>query len=296
MELKQIQYFEMVYKKNSFSKAAEELLVTQQCVSKIIQHLESELSTKLFVRTPNGVRPTEEAGYLHEQASILLQTQDNIIRYYTGRKNQQKSIFKLGVSHGLRYFFNERCFEEFSQKHPETELQILDLWNAQTEEMVRNNAIDIGFTLAPVKYSDLHIEHIRKEPLYCIVNKTHPFAQYESISIDDVLNEKIVMANENFNSYYNFQLLCVYKGKQPDTVKVSDLLSIYEYVAHNNAIGFTLKSYYDILQFQDIKYIPLDDPMAYWDICLVHSQNPRKVLVPDFVRYVKKALKTELSI
>jgi DNA-binding transcriptional LysR family regulator len=287
MELKQIQYFETVCQRKSFSKAAEELLLTQQCVSKNIQSLEQELGFPLFIRSSGGVSLTEEGEYFHEQASIILQTQSNILQHFTELQNQKKSTLRVGVSHGLGIFFDENFFLGFQEQYPEIEVQVVDLWNPQTEENVINHTIDAGFTLAPIRYPELGLEHIRKEPLYCIVNDNHRFANRTTLDIEEILDEKIIMANENFNSYHNFQKICEEHHKHPITIKTYDLMSIYDYVLHSNVVGFTLKSYSHVLHFQNVRHIPLTDPKAFWDICLVYRNGSKKPLVSKFLQYIK---------
>lgn len=288
MEMKQIQYFEAVCKRKSFSKAAEDLVLTQQCISKNIHSLEQELGTPLFTRSSNGVELTEEGCYFHEQATIIMRTQDDILRHYSELKNRRKSSLKIGVSHGLGIFFNESFFQGFQQKYPEIDVQVTELWNPQTEENVINHTIDVGFTLAPIRYPELGCVHIRKEPLYCIVNENHRFADRTSLDISEILEEKIIMANENFNSFHNFQKICEEYNKQPITIKTYDLMPIYDYVMHSNVVGFTLKIYSQILQYHNIRHIPITDPKAFWDICLVYRNGSKKPLVTKFVQYLSE--------
>jgi DNA-binding transcriptional LysR family regulator len=288
MELKQIQYFETICKRKSFSKAAQELLVTQQCVSKNIQSLEQELGVQLFIRGSAGVTLTEEGHYFHEQAAIILQTQNDITAHFRNVGKLRNRVLQVGLSHGLSFFFDETFFQGFRQEYPDIELRILDLWDSQAEESVKNNTLDLGFTLAPVDYEGFQVEHLRKEPLYCIVNASHPLADRTSLDIGEILDEKIVMANKNYNSYYNFQKQCEKIGKHPDTIEMFDLMSIYEYVLHNNAVGFTLKAYSNILQFQNIRHIPLNDPEAVWDICVVYKEASKKTLIQKFLTYTRQ--------
>ena len=65
MEFRQILYFDAVYRSTSISKAAQDLFVTQQCVSKQISMLERELGVTLLTRKQNGVTPTEEGRWFH---------------------------------------------------------------------------------------------------------------------------------------------------------------------------------------------------------------------------------------
>jgi DNA-binding transcriptional LysR family regulator len=289
MELKQIRYFEVVCKHKSISKAAAELYVTQQGVSRQIQNLESELDAKLFERTSQGVELTDEGHYFHEQAAIILQTQHDIVEHFSMAHKQKNLTLRVGVSHGLRFFFDERFFEGFSKQCPQFQVQSLALWNPQTEDNVMNNTIDIGFTLAPVKFPELKQEVIIREPLYCIVNDKSPLADKEYLTIDDIFQCRIAMADENYNSYHRFKKLCEDKNVQPETHKMFDLLSIYNFVLHNeNAVGFTLKSYSNYLRFDHIRYIPLQDLNAYWEICLVWKGDKKKHRIQKFVEYTRE--------
>jgi DNA-binding transcriptional LysR family regulator len=296
MEMKQIQYFEAVCKRKSFSKAANDLLLTQQCISKNIHRLEQELGTPLFTRSSNGVELTEEGRYFHEQAAIIMQTQDDVIRHFSELQNHKKSSLKIGVSHGLGIFFNENFFLKFQQKYPEIDVQVTELLNPQTEENVINHTLDVGFTVAPIRYPELDIVHIHKEPLYCIVNKNHRFANRTTLDITEILDEKIILPNENFNSFHNFQKICEEHQKHPITIKTYDLLPIYDYVMHSNVVGFTLKIYSQILQYQNIRYIPLTDPNAFWDICLVYQSSVKKPLITKFVQYIDEYRKNGISL
>ena len=287
MELKHIQYFNVVCKYKNFSKAANELFVTQQAVSKKIKELEYELSTVLFSRHHTGVELTEEGSYFYTQAAIMLQTQQEILMHFALLSMEKRQGLQVGISHGLNIFFNRPFFKKFEQLHPSTSLHITELWNPQIEDDVLSGKIDVGFTLAPIKHSQLHVQELFSEPLCCIVNTTHPLAAKAFLTIEDILDEEIVMADDNYNSYHNFIQLCEQYGKHPKTYPVPDLMSIYEHCLHDNVVGFSLESLSEIMHFNNIQHIPLKDFGARWNICLIWNYDTKKKEhIGQFAEYV----------
>ena len=72
MNLNQVEYFVKAAELLSFSRAAEEMYVTQQAVSKAVAALEEELGTPLFTRMSGGLRLTPEGKRALELSRSLL--------------------------------------------------------------------------------------------------------------------------------------------------------------------------------------------------------------------------------
>lgn len=71
MDTKDIRYFCCVCEEKSINKAARQLFITLQGLSKIIAKLEEELHTTLFERSVKGMQPTESGIYLYENWFLL---------------------------------------------------------------------------------------------------------------------------------------------------------------------------------------------------------------------------------
>jgi DNA-binding transcriptional LysR family regulator len=72
MQLRQLQYFEALYRLRSFVQAAQEHDVTQPALSRSLKKLESDLGQKLFDRTTHAVEPTEAAEVLIPRARDVI--------------------------------------------------------------------------------------------------------------------------------------------------------------------------------------------------------------------------------
>ena len=96
MNTHQLECFEAVYREKSMNKAAKQLYMTPQGVSKAIQMLEGELDAELFERTKLGAYPTESADVLHEKASEIIRQMEDIRQKMTQLKNQKILRFRCG--------------------------------------------------------------------------------------------------------------------------------------------------------------------------------------------------------
>ena len=287
MELKHFIYFETVCECRSFSKTANQLFVTQQAVSKKIKELEDELDTQLFVRLSTGVELTDEGRFFRQEGAFILEKEKAILNHFSALSRDKKNKLLIGLSHGINIFFHKQFFKKFEENNPDISLKIIEMWNQQIEDDILNGIIDVGFTIEPDNNPNLRVVKLFSEPICCIVNKNHPLASRSRLTIEDILNETIVMADENFKSYYNFIDQCRRHNKTPDVKKVPDLMSIYEACFQENVIGFSFEKFKDLISFHDICYIPLDDVNARWDICLIWNEtakNNRKIKA--FLDYV----------
>ena len=78
MELRHLRYFVAVVEEQSFTKAAEKLLIAQPPLSRQIQNLEQELGALLFERGSRPLRPTVIGRFFYQQALKLLANADEI--------------------------------------------------------------------------------------------------------------------------------------------------------------------------------------------------------------------------
>lgn len=284
MEFRQILYYDAVYRSTSISKAAQELFVTQQCVSKQISLLEKELGVPLLLRRQNGVIPTEEGRWFHEHAAMILQIEQDIQAHYELARKNGPDILRIGISNGLNLFFDDLFFQRFRASHPEKAIQVLYMWNRQIEEMLMNGELEIGISLLPIQNGALYAKKLFTEQICCIVNSGHRLAGNDVIRFDDIIHERIAMADENFNTYRSFMSRCEEQDVTPEIYKASDLMSIYVHVLNHNAVGFSLSTFAERFHIDQIRHIPYDDAGGVWDVCLLLKDRDRN----RFLRYAEE--------
>ena len=115
--------FEAAARHQSFTRAAEELGVTQAAVSQQIKLLERELGVGLFVRLHRGIEITRAGNRLHRAVVMgleyIAETAENV------RKQERSPAINIGVTFAVATFWLVRRLPEFRARHPELDIHII---------------------------------------------------------------------------------------------------------------------------------------------------------------------------
>ncbi|WP_370964258.1 LysR family transcriptional regulator [Amycolatopsis sp. cg9] len=150
MEIRQIEYFAVIVREGSFSRAARKLHIGQPALSKQVQALERELGAELLVRLPGGVRPTAAGARLAELAPAFLGSLDDIRSAVREAAASLTGAVRLGVSPSLVAGLAGHLEERFAGDHPRVRLEIVEALPEFLAERVAEGRLDLGiFTRRP---------------------------------------------------------------------------------------------------------------------------------------------------
>ncbi|GAA5163034.1 LysR family transcriptional regulator [Amycolatopsis dongchuanensis] len=149
MELRQIQYFTVIVREGSFSRAARKLHIGQPALSKQIKALERELGVDLLVRLPEGVRPTPAGSRLDELAATLLGYVDDIGPAVREAAAAPAGTVRLGLSPSLVPALAGHLEQRFAAGFPHTKLEIVEALPMFLADWLAEDRLDLGvFTLS----------------------------------------------------------------------------------------------------------------------------------------------------
>lgn len=150
--------FNIVSRNNSFSKAAQELYMTQSAVSQSISKLEYELDIQLFHRTSKGVTLTNEGNLLYEHVNSALGmieiAEDKLLEF----KQLKIGELRIGVGDTISRYFLLPYLEEFHLRYPGIKLNILNGTTTEICAFIKSGRADLGICNLPIQ--DEHIETI----------------------------------------------------------------------------------------------------------------------------------------
>lgn len=118
MELKQLEAFVKVVELQSFSKAAEKLLLSQPTISAHIVSLENELNTKFLERTTKNVQTTMAGERLYEYAKEILAIKEELYQGFLGEAKEEQRIKIAGSTIPSQYILPElmQAFQKQNEK------------------------------------------------------------------------------------------------------------------------------------------------------------------------------------
>jgi LysR family hca operon transcriptional activator len=181
MELRHLRYFAAVAAHGSFSRAANNLHLTQPALSRQVKDLEEELGVPLFVRGTNAVSLTEAGEIFYEEARDLLARADQAIQRVRGQVRSE--TLRVGYGPSLTSGIMPRAIERFQAEVPRVRLELEDLTPREMGEKVRDGLLDLVIVpdSAEAAIKGFQWTELRRVGLVLVLAKEHPLAKLAKI-------------------------------------------------------------------------------------------------------------------
>ena len=194
----QIQLIVKISETGSFTKAGEELHMTQPAVSRIVAAVESELGTKLIKRNrKNGLVFTE----VGEQILVLFRNVLSELRKVDELIAAEQGL-EIGKIHVGAYptactRFIPKIIRTLEEKHAGLEIRLSEGSVTQVKEWLRTRVIDVGITIPPDH--DFDIIPLVKDKLIVVIHSDHALVQKEFIEIRDLEGENLLLGRGGYD-------------------------------------------------------------------------------------------------
>jgi len=184
---RRLKIFHTVARLLNFTKAAEELHMTQPAVTFQIRQLEEQFNTRLFDRTHNKVTLTEVGSHMFVYAERILDLYEDMSRSVTDMTGEVSGGVTLGASTTIAEYMLPLLIGEFKAKYPDV---MISLREANTEDivsMVENNVVDLGIVEGYVNNKNLTVEKCKMDQLVVIMPNNHPLAVEKEIHVKELV-------------------------------------------------------------------------------------------------------------
>lgn len=192
---RQLSVFEAVARHLSFSRAAQELHLTQPAVSMQIKQLEENVGTALFEQLGKKIYLTEAGHELYHYSRTIAQQLNELEAVLSELKGLKRGKLKISVASTANYFAPQ-LLATFSQRFPTITVS-LNVTNRQTLLMqLANNEMDMAIMGQPPEGLDLVAESFMENPLVVIAPMNHPLARQKNIPLARLAQETFLMREE----------------------------------------------------------------------------------------------------
>jgi DNA-binding transcriptional LysR family regulator len=185
MEWNELRAFVAVAQTGSFSRAAEQLHLTQPAITKRIQALEAGVGVSLFDRVGKRVYLTQAGALLQPRALELLRDLADTEVMLRNLHSRIDGRLTMATSHHVGLHRLAPVLKAFSQRFTDVELNIEFVDSEAAHELVRNGGTELAVvTLSPIPDPKLRSEHLWRDPLAFIGAADHELAEERHITLE----------------------------------------------------------------------------------------------------------------
>lgn len=275
MEYRKIEYFLKAAEKKNIKKAADELFISSQALSKQIIALEEEIGVPLFVRTNAGITLTEAGVLLEASFRELYQELSGTWKQYLKNVRERNNVVRIAFYRGLPQIAVVSFVTEYLMGHnPQLRLELIGCDYRDAVPMLLRDDCDIVITNVHEGNEWQGCSWIRlvSFPAKIIVSRGHPWCRKEKVTLEDLEQESIV----TYPDYTAFP------GNPSGQIISGDGESIMQQVILGK--GYIIRPAYAVKEYIDRVQI-LDLPKErQFDIWIVIGYKEKHPLAQEFAK------------
>lgn len=267
--------FNVVSSNKSFSKAAQQLYMTQSAVSQSISKLEKELHMKLFHRTSRGVALTPEGSILHEHVNsalgIIQAAEDKLSEF-----NMLKSgHLRIGVGDTISRYFLLPYLEEFHEEYPGITLNILNRTTSEIIHLIKSGKADIGICNLPVKDDQIEVVPCKEIQDIFVCGEKYKELAEKPISLELLMKQPLIFLERKSNSRMFVENFLKERGYQVSPVfELGSYDLVLEFTKINLGISCVIKEFAkDYLDRGDLYEVKLEEEIPKRSIGICYLKN-----------------------
>lgn len=173
---RRLQVFHAVAKHLSFTRAADDLFMTQPAVTFQIRQLEEQFGTRLFERGHARIALTPAGELVRDYAARILALTDEMETRLAEMTGEMRGLLPVGASTTLGEFLLPRILGEFNALYPQVRARLVVGNSEAIEQGVVERSVEVGLIERPPRHSDLGARACGGDELVAMCAPDHPLA------------------------------------------------------------------------------------------------------------------------
>lgn len=285
-----LKVFRSVAKNLSFTKASQELFVSQPAITKHIQELESAYQTRLFDRQGNKISLTESGKLLLEHCDRILEDYKRLEYEMHLLNNEYTGELRLGASTTIAQYVLPPLLARFIKKFPQVNLSLMNGNSREVETALQEHRIDLGLVEGVHRSPNLKYTPFLEDELVAVVHAKNKLSIPDELAPEDLTNIPLVLRERGSGT-----LDVIERALSQHNIKLS-ALHVLMYLGSTESIKLFLESTdcMGIISIRSIckelaagtfRVVELRETSMLRDFCFVHQQGQESGLVSAFMQF-----------
>lgn len=307
MQLKQLEVFVQVVRLKSFSKAADALYLTQPTISAHISALESELGTKLVVRSTKEIQLTTTGNILFSYANQILGLCERAEQDVKTASSDIQGALSVAASTVPSQYLLPRILPHLRQRYPKVFFQVFQGDSSQVAQRIFENGAELGIIGSPVQKAGCVCTPFFSERMVIITPNTPEYQELEGEMTNQVLRSSPFLVREpGSGTRKRSEEFLRGVGVDPRELTLAAQLQSTESILQGvkNGLGISIVSGLaasDYVQMGAVLSFDYDSPLLTRQFYLIHHRNrphspAAAMLLKELPRYFQNEISREDSI
>ena len=193
--LHQFKVFEATARHGSFTRAAEELFLTQPTVSMQVKQLTKSVGLPLFEQVGKRLYLTDAGRELYSACQDIFEQLSDLDMKIADLKGMKQGRLKLAVITTAKYFV-PRLLGPFCQRYPGIDISLIVTNHERAIERLAANEDDLYVMSQIPQHIDVKTYSFLDNPLVVLAPKSHPLAGERNISLQRLAEEPFIMREQ----------------------------------------------------------------------------------------------------
>jgi DNA-binding transcriptional LysR family regulator len=287
-----LKVFHTVAKRLNFTKAADELCITQPAVSKHIQEIENYFQLKLFDRNGTKIKLTEAGEILLQYTNQIFTLYGNLEFELNTLNERHNGKLRIGASTTIAQYVLPPLLADFHKKFADITVTLIINNTEQIEQALQNKDIDFGIIEGQSKNTSFKYTVFIKDEIVLVANMNHPAAKKEMIQMDELLKTPLLIREPGSGT-----LEVIAHALKPFDIKLSQLNtemqlgsteSIKSYLLHSDCMAFlSIHSILKELKNKEVTIIDVNGLTIERDFHFIQSHGEAEALPELFMKFAR---------
>lgn len=221
MNLYHLYYFKTLAGLEHYTKAAEELAITQPSLSHAIANLEDELGVYLFEKKGRNVKLTRDGKIFLDYVDNSLEILEAGIKRMTDSKMGYGTV-DIGVLRSMGTTLLPSIIKDFLKQNPNLDINFnISTDTGMSQDIIRGlmtRKYEIVFCSKILEHKDIYFIPVARQELVLIVPENHPLSEFDEVDLIDTLEYPYIAFRKNSGLYGIINNLYEKLGKKPQNI------------------------------------------------------------------------------
>lgn len=285
-----LKVFQAVAKNLSFTKASQELFVSQPAITKHVQELEATYRTRLFDRQGSRISLTESGKLLLEHCERILEEYKRLEYEMHLLHNEYTGELRLGASTTIAQYVLPAMLGGFIGKFPRVSLSLMNGNSREIEAALQEHRIDLGLVEGVFRLPNLKYTTFLEDELVAVIRTNSKLAVGEEITSEELSGLPLVLRERGSGTLDVFERSLLRHNIKLSSLKVLMYLgsteSIKLFLEHTDCLGIvsvrsiSRELYAGLLRVVEIKDMPMSR-----EFCFAQPQGQESGLAQVFMQF-----------